>query len=561
MRISGLVEFGAVSSIGGATLAGFDLPTAQRLFDKTGKLDQILIAEEGRDSRAATASTRSGRSCRPAPRSAPPTTRPTRTPTAPVGFLDFFRTFLLVFGGIALFVGSFVIANSLSITIAQRTREFATLRTLGASRRQVLGSVVLEALVTGLVAAVAGLFLGLGIATGLFKLFDAVGLHAAQQRTGVPDPHDRCRAARRRTGHRCWPACDRPGERPGCHRSRRSGKARRSPRAGSTGSGRSVPRCSRSPASRWWSSDCSSTGSARPRVLALAGGRGAADLHRHRPVLCTVGATAGGGVGSDRALVGRRSDRAGLAVLLVAVLVATPWLLGPGARSPYGGFVLGAVLNPVLLVIVALMAVRRRSARGSPSGPRTSPAYSRTGRRPDRRAEQPARSTPDGVDRGGADDRAGAGHAGRDAGRGHHQAVRGRGRQDLQRRLRDHRAEQLQPAAADGRGGGRGRAGGARRSPACVVGRRRRSTRRSSITAVDTQAPDGAHLRLEERIAGRPRRTGRRRRHRRRRLRRRSTICSSGRGSRCRPSAARTLNLHGARHLPAAGRVVRRSAT
>lgn len=90
-------------------------------------------------------------------------------------FIGFFRTFLLVFGGIALFVGSFVIANSLSITVAQRTREFATLRTLGASRRQVLGTVVLEAVVTGLVASVAGLFLGLGIASGLFALFDAIG--------------------------------------------------------------------------------------------------------------------------------------------------------------------------------------------------------------------------------------------------------------------------------------------------------------------------------------------------------------------------------------------------
>ena len=61
-------------------------------------------------------------------------------------FISILQTFLLAFGGIALFVGAFVIANSLSITIAQRTREFATLRTLGASRRQVLGSVVVEAL-------------------------------------------------------------------------------------------------------------------------------------------------------------------------------------------------------------------------------------------------------------------------------------------------------------------------------------------------------------------------------------------------------------------------------
>ena len=72
-------------------------------------------------------------------------------------FTDIIRNFLLAFAGIALFVGAFVIFNTLSITVAQRTREFATLRTIGASRRQVLGSVVLEALVIG----VGGLVIGL----------------------------------------------------------------------------------------------------------------------------------------------------------------------------------------------------------------------------------------------------------------------------------------------------------------------------------------------------------------------------------------------------------------
>src|SRR5207302_1516674 len=77
------------------------------------------------------------------------------------GFLSIINDFLLAFGGVALFVGSFVIANTLSITIAQRTRELATLRTLGATRRQVLRSVLLEALIIGAIASVAGLFLGL----------------------------------------------------------------------------------------------------------------------------------------------------------------------------------------------------------------------------------------------------------------------------------------------------------------------------------------------------------------------------------------------------------------
>ena len=90
-------------------------------------------------------------------------------------FISFLRYFLLAFGVIALFVGAFVIVNSLSITIAQRTRELATLRTLGASQRQVRLLVVVKALVMGIVASVVGLFLGLALATGLFKLFEAVG--------------------------------------------------------------------------------------------------------------------------------------------------------------------------------------------------------------------------------------------------------------------------------------------------------------------------------------------------------------------------------------------------
>jgi putative ABC transport system permease protein len=90
--------------------------------------------------------------------------------------LGILQKFLLAFGIIALFVGAFVIANTLSITIAQRVREFATLRTIGSSRRQVLRSVMLEALVVGLVASLLGLFLGLGIAKALNALFVALGV-------------------------------------------------------------------------------------------------------------------------------------------------------------------------------------------------------------------------------------------------------------------------------------------------------------------------------------------------------------------------------------------------
>jgi putative ABC transport system permease protein len=174
LRVSGFVKFGSVSTIGGATLAGFDLPTAQRLFGKEGELDEIAVAANQGVSDQALIKEIDG---------VLPTQTQVRTAQAQShedaketnSFISFLQKFLLGFGGVALFVGSFVIANSLSITIAQRTREFATLRTLGASRGQVLRSIVLEALVMGVAASVIGLFAGLGLAKGLFSLFDAVG--------------------------------------------------------------------------------------------------------------------------------------------------------------------------------------------------------------------------------------------------------------------------------------------------------------------------------------------------------------------------------------------------
>ena len=90
-----------------------------------------------------------------------------------VSFTKFIRYFLLSFGAIALFVGAFVIFNTLSITVAQRIREFATLRTIGASRRQLLTSVTLEALVIGVLASLLGLVGGLLLARGVNALFKA----------------------------------------------------------------------------------------------------------------------------------------------------------------------------------------------------------------------------------------------------------------------------------------------------------------------------------------------------------------------------------------------------
>jgi putative ABC transport system permease protein len=173
-KIAGTVKLGGSAGIGGATLAGFDLPTAQRLFDKVGVFDEIALA-----GKPGVTPEQLLKQVEPV---LPPTAQ-ARTGQAQAAkdakdtdsFISFLRSFLLAFGGIALFVGSFVIANSLSITIAQRTRELATLRTLGASRRQVLNLIFVESLVMGVLASIVGLFLGLGLAKLLFKLFDAVG--------------------------------------------------------------------------------------------------------------------------------------------------------------------------------------------------------------------------------------------------------------------------------------------------------------------------------------------------------------------------------------------------
>ena len=90
--------------------------------------------------------------------------------------LGFLKTFLLVFGFVSLFVGAFIIFNSFSITVAQRTRELGLLRAMGASRRQVLTSVLTEGVLLGVLGSMLGLLLGFALAPGIKALFVAVGV-------------------------------------------------------------------------------------------------------------------------------------------------------------------------------------------------------------------------------------------------------------------------------------------------------------------------------------------------------------------------------------------------
>src|SRR5207253_902072 len=177
----GIVKFGSVSSIGSATIAVFDLNTAQQLFNKQGKFDVVRVAAKGN-----TPSSKLAAQIRPLL----PSTAQVRTVSAQVkqetknvGFVGIIQKILLGFGGVALFVGAFVIFNTISITVAQRMRELATLRTIGASRRQVMASVLGEALIVGALAALAGLFLGFGLAVGLDKLMASTGIDLPKSAT------------------------------------------------------------------------------------------------------------------------------------------------------------------------------------------------------------------------------------------------------------------------------------------------------------------------------------------------------------------------------------------
>jgi putative ABC transport system permease protein len=174
-EITGVAKYADSSSIGASTIAIFDVPTSQQLFHKVGQLDEIQVAAKSGVSPEKLVS-----EIQPLlPEAAKVKTAEAQTQENIDNInqaTGIFQKVLLAFGIIALFVGAFVIANTLSITIAQRVREFATLRTIGGSRRQVLRTVMLEALIVGLTASLLGLFLGLGIAKGLNAVFAAIGL-------------------------------------------------------------------------------------------------------------------------------------------------------------------------------------------------------------------------------------------------------------------------------------------------------------------------------------------------------------------------------------------------
>jgi putative ABC transport system permease protein len=170
----GISKFGSQNSLLGATLVSFTLNASEHLFGTPGFVQQISVAVQSGHSTDTVLNAVSG----VLPNNVEAVTGATaaqQQASAVNSFVNIFNTFLLVFAGIALFVGAFLIANTFSILIGQRTRELALLRAVGASRAQVTRSMLGEAFATGLVGSAIGLALGVPLAIGLQALLRAFG--------------------------------------------------------------------------------------------------------------------------------------------------------------------------------------------------------------------------------------------------------------------------------------------------------------------------------------------------------------------------------------------------
>jgi putative ABC transport system permease protein len=172
--ISGTVGIGELESFGGGTLGVFETATAQEIFDRAGEFDAITVTGE-EDVSTAVLLARIQEALPTGFEAVSSSTVAAETADEIEEGLGFFRTGLLVFAFVSLFVGAFIIFNTFNIIVSQRTRELGLLRALGASRRQVMISVLTEALVIGLVASVVGIGLGLLLSIGFRALLESLG--------------------------------------------------------------------------------------------------------------------------------------------------------------------------------------------------------------------------------------------------------------------------------------------------------------------------------------------------------------------------------------------------
>ncbi len=169
-RISGFVTIGGEDRALGATAALFRADVAQRLLAEPGRYDAIAVeAAPGVGAKELRGRVRDVlNDPNLEALTGAELTAENRSDTAER--LQFFTSSLLLFSGVSLFVATFIIHNTFSVVVAQRTRELGLLRAIGASRRQILVSVIVEAAVIGVLASLTGVVAGLGVAAALKSL-------------------------------------------------------------------------------------------------------------------------------------------------------------------------------------------------------------------------------------------------------------------------------------------------------------------------------------------------------------------------------------------------------
>jgi putative ABC transport system permease protein len=184
-KVVGIAKFGKLETWGGAQAALFATTTIQTLVGEPGMYDWISVAGQNNESQTQL----SDEISKVIPPGTEAITGAEFTEESQSAFqkiIGIFSTFLLVFALIALFVGSFIIYNTFSIIVAQRTKELALLRALGASRGQVLRSIILEALFVGLIASIIGVGFGILLAIGLNKLMQSIGFSGPDTPIVIP---------------------------------------------------------------------------------------------------------------------------------------------------------------------------------------------------------------------------------------------------------------------------------------------------------------------------------------------------------------------------------------
>jgi putative ABC transport system permease protein len=172
--VVGTVGYGDEKDLGGTSAAYFEPATAQRVLGEPGKFDEIQV----RAADGVSDTTLAKRLDAVAPEGTEAVTGAQVADEASDAInsqFAFLNVMFMIFAGIALFVGSFIIWNTFSMIVTQRTREIALLRAVGATRRQVKRSLLVEAALLGVSASAVGVVLGAGVAKGLNALMAVLG--------------------------------------------------------------------------------------------------------------------------------------------------------------------------------------------------------------------------------------------------------------------------------------------------------------------------------------------------------------------------------------------------